>query len=50
MAAADYESVHNGLRHDLDVDTSNEPAANAELVLSAWRRARPRSVLFDQPR
>lgn len=47
MAAADHESVHKGLRYDLEVDTSLDAAANAERVLEAWRAPRPRSVLFD---
>ena len=47
MAAADYESVHRGLKYDLEIDTSLEPVENAERVLAAWRAPRSRSELFD---
>lgn len=47
MAAADFDSVHRGLRYDLEVDASRDAAENAELILRTWRGPRSRSVLFE---
>jgi chloramphenicol 3-O phosphotransferase len=46
MAAADYHSIHAGLRYDLEPNTSFDAGRNANRVLEFWRSPRNRSALF----
>ena len=45
-AEADFHSIHNGLRYDLELDTGGDLGGNAERVLAAWASPPPRSAFF----
>jgi chloramphenicol 3-O phosphotransferase len=45
-AAADYHSVHAGLRYDLELDAQVDVVHNVERLLAAWRVPRGRSAFF----
>jgi chloramphenicol 3-O phosphotransferase len=47
MAAKDQETIHRGLRYDLELDTSHDAVENAQRVLTAWRGPRGRSLFFN---
>ena len=46
-AAADYHSIHNGLRYDLEVRTDGDLDENVAAIISAWSSRYGRSSLFD---
>lgn len=48
-AAQDFHSIHRGVGYDLEVQTLDGPAINAERIIAAWQTPRARSRFFDIP-
>lgn len=46
-AARDFDTVHRGLNYDVEVNGTNDPEANAAIVLAAVDRASQPSTFFS---